>query len=112
MTLCKCQFQRLHPTPLCSVRLRRHVLMPGHQIARPVTASAEQSECANAVHGPARRSREQIVVQIHQFRDQPESGRDRTAKIVAAARIEEPFLDLIALAQPDVYRLIEDCAPG
>src|SRR3989449_2180805 len=38
--LCKCQITRFHPMPRGSVRLRRHVLIPGHQITSPVPASA------------------------------------------------------------------------
>src|SRR5580700_5868857 len=34
--LCKPQITRGHPTPLGTVRLRRHVLIPGHQTTIPV----------------------------------------------------------------------------
>ena len=104
--LCKCQVRRFHPTPRCSVRLRRHVLMPGHQIARPVSSQHEHRERAHAVHFPAGWSGEQIVVQINQLGHEPDTRWDRVAKIAATPRIEQPLLSLVAATQPDIDRLI------
>src|SRR5579862_1041140 len=58
----------------------------------------DQGECATAVHSPAGWSGEEIVVQIKQRGDQPDPDGDGSAKIAAAARIEQPILDLAAPA--------------
>src|SRR5580704_12092130 len=72
----------------------------------------EQGQSADGVDLPARRSGEQIVVQINQPRDDPDTRRDGVPKIGAASRIEQALLTLIATAQPYIYRLIGISSPA
>ena len=97
------------PAPPSHPPMRRQAaapcLDPGHQIDRPVTASPSRANAPTPFtlrpDDPASRL---SCRSISSVTSRKAIGR-RSAKIVAAVRIEKPFLELIALAQPNIHRL-------
>src|SRR5438093_27970 len=73
-----------------------------HLIAESRTVTRD----ADAVHSSAGWSGKKVVVQVEQFGDEPDAGRDRCAQIAAGSRIEQALLQFVTASQPDIYGLI------
>ena len=104
--LCRSQLSRfqfdLHPI----VRLRRHFLIPGHQMTGAGQTEQGDQHRARAVDQAAAMPAEQIVVKIQEPRNETISSPQRVAQILPGVGVEQPDRGSLAALQCDFSCLV------